>query len=423
MKLPTAIIVATLLVFVAGGVFILNKEKEITIQNVPVQQEQTPPVTEAVSTTTAESLSREELIKKSEELITQAQAVILEAQKFIVEERAKSAGVAEAREKSSSVKGIYIGGTRSVNHFKTLLDETELNGLVIDVKEAYGQNLTPSLKSLLSEFRENGNWLIARIVVFRDSSLLETNPAWYLTSTSSNATTSLPWQDEAKQYWLDPQNQEVRNYIIEFSKEVIDYGFDELQFDYIRYPDDYSSITGPEKMKTIGDFFLELSQALRNYKPSIILSADLFGYLATQFNSLDIGQRLIDAGKCFDYLSFMLYPSHFYGGFSAGYDAARGLPVLSFPYNATDTATVVSNNPYPVILRSVLASVDYLSAYGLGAKVRPWLQDFNLNYDMTRGILYDVEKIKVQIQGAEDGGASGWLLWNPSYIYTRDALE
>ena len=107
----------------------------------------------------------------------------------------------------------------------------------------------------------------------------------------------------------------------------------------------------------------------------------------------------------------------------ADYDAKRGLPALNFPYEADDITTVTPNNPYPVILRSVLSSVDYLSIYSLGAKVSPWLQDFNLSYDVNRGILYDAEKIKAQIQGAEDGGASGWLLWNSANIYTESALK
>ena len=391
------IIIIAFLASAAGGIFIFNAEKKILVENIPAASTLIP------STTSTSEIQEEKFIRKPEELINQVETLIAQTQKFIEEEKEKLALIEEVKAKSSKIKGIYIGSSRSANNFKTILDETELNGIVIDVKEAYGQNLPVSLKSLTSELHKENNWVIARMAVFRDSSLVEGKPEWYLMST-----TSLPWQDKAQQYWLDPQNEEVQNYIIEFAKKAIDYGFDELQFDYIRYPDDYDYVLGTEKIKVIGDFFSKISQELRSYKPQVILSVDLFGYVATQFNSYGTGQRLIDAGKYFDYLSFMLYPSHFYGGF-----AAKGINFL-YPD--------VVVHPYEVIYYSVDSARDYLSLLGLETKIRPWLQDFDLAVDSARGVVYDAEKIRFQIEAAQNATSSGWLLWNPSYVYTKEAL-
>ena len=431
MRPLTLIIILAFVASAAGGIFIFRRNREIVIENAPIASALAP---SALTSDVDEKTSDVEPATSTEEIIAQAQALIEEAQKFIDEEKIKSAQIAQALEKSSNVKGIYTGAVRNFNYLKGILEETELDSLVIDIKETNGLNLSASLKKSISEFHQKDIWAIARIVIFRDSSLIKEKPGWYLFSASTTAATSTAefatttnslWQDKAGQYWLDPQNEEVRNYIIEFSKKAIDYGFDELQFDYIRYPDDYDYISGGEKIKVMGDFFSKISSELRSHKPSIILSVDLFGYVATQFNSYEIGQRLIDAGQYFDYLSFMLYPSHFYGGFSVSADSKRQIPAVYLPYkddNVTSTSHLVSSNPYKVVSRSIFSAIDYLDFYGLKARVRPWLQDFDLKVDTTRGIFYDAEKVRSEISAAEDAGSSGWLLWNPSYIYTREAL-
>ena len=416
---------ATLLALIAGGIFIYKyRPTTAYVPSQPVIKNEE--VVLAESTTTPLDIAVQELLEKSAEVIAQTQKFIQEIQ--------------TAKEKSSKVRGVYLNefiansqtpiASKTRQDIVKLLDETGLNSVVIDIKEAYGPNLSLSLKTFINELHRKDAWVIARIVVFRDASLTNEKPHWYLTTTtdatstdSGQATSTMVlWQDNASQYWLDPKNEEVRNYLIEFSKKAVDYGFDELQFDYIRYPDDYDEVTGQEKIAWIGDFFAKLSQSLREYKPSVILSVDIFGYVATQFQSYEIGQRLVDAGRYFDYLSFMLYPSHFYGGFRVPPDSARQLPALYFPYQdetTTSTAHLVSNNPYNVIFRSVLQAYDYFALFGLPAKIRPWLQDFNLKADTERGIFYDAEKIKAQIQAAEDAGTAGWLLWNSANIYTN----
>lgn len=332
------------------------------------------------------------------------------------------------RARSDNVKGLYMNEfvANSSNlvaaarreKIKKLLKETELNGIVIDVKEAGGPNLPSSLKKLIEEFQGNGIWVMARIVVFRDSSLVEEKPGWYLKTKSSGEL----WQDKAGGHWLDPASTEVQDYIINFSKKVIDFGFDELQFDYIRFPSDgeVEDIAYPvydqkePKYMIIRDFSKKLLEVLKSYKPEIVLSVDLFGYVATQYVSLTIGQRLEDFAD-FDYISPMLYPSHFYSGFKVPEDSERELPALNLSYPAP--------YPYQVVYRSILSASDYFSEIGSKAKIRPWLQDFSLKVDEEKGVYYDAKKVRAQIQAAEEAGSSGWLLWNPANVYTQEALQ
>jgi hypothetical protein len=138
---------------------------------------------------------------------------------------------------------------------------------------------------------------------------------------------------------------------------------------------------------------------------------------------LEIGQRTQDASDLFDYVSFMLYPSHFYNGFMASADVQRGLPALDFKYTSATSADMVANHPYEVVLRSVLAASDLLSSLNSSTKVRPWLQDFDLAHDTKAGIYYNADRVKAQILGAKDGGAFGFLLWSASNVYTKGALE
>ncbi|MEK7503757.1 MAG: putative glycoside hydrolase [Patescibacteria group bacterium] len=436
------ILIVLFLASAIGGFFVVsNRQSPAGVelgQSLIIKE--APPVKEA---TESEDPGLKYIASEIERVAKVSAEVVAEAQKFIEEENEKKILINQALNKSSQVKGIYLNefianyqtpfAKASRENIKKMLQETELNGVVIDIKENNGPNLPDSLKAFIEELHQQDVWVIARICVFRDSSLREKKPEWYLKDSSATSSDNI-WKDPAGASWLDASSTEVQAYIVDFSKKAIDFGFDELQFDYIRFPSDgkIKNIVYPfydaktEKYEVIGGFFSKLPRDLKEYKPSIILSADLFGYLATQFQSFDIGQRLLDAGKYFDYLSFMLYPSHFYGGFRVDYDEQRGLPALRLLYKdetTTSSLNLVSSNPYSVILRSVLSSVDYLSAYGLTTKVRPWLQDFNLSYDVSRGIIYDVERVKAQIQGAEDAGSAGWLLWNSANIYTEAALK
>lgn len=371
----------------------------------------------------------------------------------------------DALEKSDNIKGIYMtaavatdNGTASKRIRQSLVDlikTTELNGVVIDIKETDGVFLPERLKDFIVELHNDNIWVIARLVVFNDTVQAKAHPEMALKRANGKL-----WLDRRGNGWLDPASYEAREYIAGIAKKAIDYGFDEIQFDYIRFPSDgdvqnaiypvWNSKTTP-KYVVLKSFFEYINKTLKDYKPDVILSADLFGYVATQANDLGIGQRIEDIGNSFDYISFMLYPSHYYSGFQVPADTGRGLPAVFFPYRGKVLKDLASNRPYEVVHRSLLFAMDVLSGKiatsslsGAAVKknatstanipeadlkpisksrLRPWLQDFDLAADTSRGIKYDAEKVKAQILATENAGASGWLLWNPSNVYTKDALK
>lgn len=394
----------------------------------------------------------EEVISRAQEAILLAKHVIAQAEQFLLEyeEKKKGVQVAEIRpripdgsEKMEQkteqgnpdfAKGIYMTALLATGKSKSatekrqqlvdLILETELNAIVIDVKEAEGPYPLSLYRDLVEELKAKGIWTIARIVVFADASMVGEHPEWYC-----KTKTGTLWQDLGSRYWLDPGNRQAQEYLISFSKNVIDAGFDELQFDYIRFPSegDLSNLVCPasqgEKSEIIEAFTAGLTSDLRAYHSDIVLSADLFGLLAVKREIPAIGQRVADFAKTFDYISFMLYPSHFYGGFEVPADQTRNLPALYFPYESADVSRIVSAHPYEVVWRSLLFASDYLTSMNSPVKLRPWIQDFSLKADTQRGIIYDAEKVKLQIRAAEDAGLSGWLLWNPLNTYTTEALK
>ncbi|MEK7082718.1 MAG: putative glycoside hydrolase, partial [Patescibacteria group bacterium] len=261
--------------------------------------------------------------------------------------------IQEAREKSSHIKGIYMtadvasdggaGATRLRNNLIRLAETTEINGIVIDVKEVCGPQYSKErLKKLIDELHAKHIWTIARIVVFKDSSQIDVHPEWYLKratrktisdqcanktylrakNSDGGKSNAIFWRDNNGGYWLDPASKDAQIYITDFTKHIIDLGFDEIQFDYIRFPSDgdvekaqFPVWDGKKpKFMILKDFFEFLYTTLKKHKPDIILSADLFGYAAIREGDVGIGQRLEDIGNSFDYVSFMVYPSHYYSG-------------------------------------------------------------------------------------------------------------
>lgn len=334
-----------------------------------------------------------------------------------LKERIEKERIKKIRERSEKIIGVYLTSHSTLSFsiysrkirekiFK-LIEEEKINGLVIDVKEAEGPKLKENLKDFLKELEKRNVWKIARIVLFRDNSLLKTRPHWYLQDKSGNI-----FKDRKGFFWLDPSKEEVKKYLISFSKKTIDFGFDELQFDYIRFPSegDLEKLvwSKEEREEIIGNFAQRLIKELKSYKKEIVLSVDLFGYLATLYRSREIGQNLAHF-KDFDFISFMLYPSHFYGGFKTD--------ELFFPYESEDISQVVSNHPYEVIYYSLISARDFLEKINSKAKLRPWLQAFDLKKDLERGIVYEKEMIFKQIKACQDASSSGYLFWNPENIY------
>lgn len=369
--------------------------------------------------------------------------------------------VAEARARSRDVRGLYMtagvasgsgdGAQRLQRRIIDLADRTEINAIVIDVKEVCGPEANDAkLKRLLAELRAKNIWAIARIVAFKDASQMIAHPDWYITrkipkpvpengcglkARETKEIAGLPvfWRDDKGGYWMDPASPGARAYLVSFAKRIIDLGFDELQFDYVRFPSDgdVSQAIYPAwdrttpRHRVLRSFFILLRDELKTYKPDVILSADLFGYVAAVHEDQTIGQRLYDIGDAFDYVSFMVYPSHYYTGLALPADPAQGLPAVSYTYAQARA------HPDVVVSRSLLQALDYfaartgtstLAATTSTPLIRPWLEDFFHEQDRLAGRPYGDAKVRMQIDAAERTTGHGWLLWNASNVYTEGAL-
>jgi len=322
-------------------------------------------------------------------------------------------------------KGIYLTAYTAANHrFDILLDlvkRTELNTMVIDVKDYTGRisfdtnsDLINELGSerihikdirgLIDELHKEGVYAIARIAVFEDNYLPGERPDLALKTRNGNL-----WRDFKGLTWVDPSSQEIWDYNVEIAKEAARVGFDEINLDYIRFPSDGATalISYPfwdgktPKKEIIKQFFEYFSQKVKPM--GVFISADLFGLTLTSPNDLNIGQWLEDAALSFDYICPMVYPSHYPTGFKGFENPAA--------------------YPYEVIYEGLTTGMERLASVSVSipdkpvAKLRPWLQDFDM------GAIYDARMVNLEKKAVYDAGAYGWLLWNPSNIYTEGALE
>ena len=300
-----------------------------------------------------------------------------------------------------------------------LIDRTELNAVVIDVKGDRGWIIYPTrveqalaagaqgpatlrdFDAMMADLKARGVYTVARIVTFKDNILATARPDLAILDTR----TGKPWIDRENLAWVDPFREEVWAYNIAIAKEAIDRGFDEVQFDYVRFPTDgklqaakYARpVTRETRLPTIAAF-LERARKELGARGAYV-AADLFGYTAFNANDTDIGQRIEELAPHLDYICPMVYPS--------GYHA--GIPGFRNPVQ----------NAYAVVRESV--RLIRTRAAHTPARVRPWLQDFK-DYAFDRRI-FGVSEIRGQIRGADEGGGSGWMLWNPRNDYTRAALR
>lgn len=331
-----------------------------------------------------------------------------------------TAGIQDIQIKPFTPKALYLSfygiGDRGLRESALrLIDETELNSLVIDVKGDRGmipykssvplavaigaQKITTvkEIRGLIGYLHQKGVYLIARIVVFKDNPLAFSRPDLAIRTQSGQT-----WLDREGLAWTDPFKREVWDYNIDIAVEAARNGFDEIQFDYVRLPDESGlkfamPNTEQTRINAITGFLSEARRRLKRY--NVFLAADIFGYVCWNLDDTDIGQRLEDLPLHLDYISPMLYPS----GFQYGIPGHR-IPVV---------------NPYAVVRLSLERAKQRT---GLPAKrFRPWLQAFK-DYAFDRRPFKDKE-IREQIRAAEGFGSDGWMLWNPRNVYSDDGLK
>ena len=315
----------------------------------------------------------------------------------------------------------YFGfGDRGIrSRVLNLLDKTELNAVVIDVKGDRGWIIYPTrvelalsagaqgpgtlrhFDVLMAELKARGIYTIARIVTFKDNILAHHRPDWAVIDTK----TGKPWIDRENLAWVDPFREEVWNYNIAIAHEAIERGFDEIQFDYVRFPTDgklaharYARPVNRETRVPAIAGFLERARRELGARGAYV-AGDVFGYTAFNENDTDIGQRIEELAPHLDYICPMVYPS--------GYHV--GIPGFRNPVK----------HSYEVVRESV--RLVRKRAAHTPVRVRPWLQDFR-DYAFDRRV-FGVAEVRDQIRGADDGGATGWMLWNPRNDYTAAALR
>jgi hypothetical protein len=328
--------------------------------------------------------------------------------------------VQDIRLKPFAPKALYLSfygiGNRTLRESALdLIEITELNALVIDVKGDRGgisymsairlagqigaQDVITikDIDGLLKSLRERGIYTIARIVVFKDEPLASARPDLAVKLPSGAV-----WSDREGLSWTDPFKKEVWDYNIAVAVEAAQHGFDEIQFDYLRFPEARGLVFSmpnihESRVKTIGEFLQTARQKLTPY--NVFLAADLFGYVCWNLDDTGIGQTLESVSEHLDYLSPMLYPSGFH----------VGIPGYSDPVA----------HPYEIVYRSLVRARE---RSGLATvRFRPWLQAFR-DYAFDRRP-YTGREIMQQIKAAEDFSSNGWMLWNPRNEYSSEGVR
>lgn len=319
----------------------------------------------------------------------------------------------------SSLKAVYMsswaaGSQKFRDHLFDLIDNTEANAVVIDIKDYTGrisfmvqdpnlikigsaQDRIPDIKEFIAKLHEKNVYVIGRISSFQDSFLINVYPE----SAVKNKEGQI-WKDYKGVKWLDAGSKPVWEYLVAIGREAHSVGFDELNFDYIRYPSDgdmkdiaYPWSGDKPRREVMKSFFAYLREQFAT--SSIPLSVDLFGLTTSSSGDLGIGQNLNDALMYFDYVSPMVYPSHFAKGF------------IGFPKPA--------EKPYEVIKYSMDSAIVKASSTEVSRdKIRPWLQAFDL------GAIYTPALVRAQIQATYDSGLNSWMLWNAGSVYDKEAL-
>ncbi len=323
----------------------------------------------------------------------------------------------------AAVRGVYVNawlfGSSRLEKLLRLADTTEINAFVIDVKDATGyltfystiptaidigansQVRAPDTRERLARLRARGVHAIARIVVARDPLLAHGKPSWAIRDVRGGF-----WHDGLGKPWVDAYNDSVWVYAAEIAREAVKLGFAEIQFDYVRFPDEplrrlaravYPAKQEGESQRASLKRHLRL---LRDHlKPmGVPFTIDVFGLTTSTDGSLGIGQRWEDLIRIADVVLPMVYPSHYRRG-------SFGLPHPN-------------GQPYSVVRRAVEDGVRRAARVPEAARIRPYLQAFTLGRPR-----YTAAEVRAQIAAVEDAGLHEWILWNARGVYPAGALR
>jgi len=323
------------------------------------------------------------------------------------------------------VKGVYLtgGSTKSskLDKLIELADTSEINTFVIDVKDDNGYLLFESetaarlnpeannhvhikdIEALMTRLKEHNIYLIARIVTFKSPIYARENPNQAIVYRSGGGL----YSDRDGLVWASAHNRELWEYNVGVAKEAADLGFNEIQFDYVRFPAisnkeryDFRNPEGESQVETIQNF---LKYAYGELSPKhVYVGADVFGWAATAINDVGIGQHWEAISNVVDYICPMVYPSH-YGANNFG---------LAVP----------DAKPYETVLQSIKDAHKRNSNIETPALIRPWIQDFTATW-VKGHIRYGANELELQIKALEEQGIDSYMVWNSGNSYSEDALR
>lgn len=331
------------------------------------------------------------------------------------------------------VKGIYMTGNtlgwkKRFHELVDLVDRTELNAVIIDIKDDFGEltyiSNIPMVKEVEADktvkdkdfigsmklLASKDIYPIARIVSFKDRTAASKRPDLAVKSKDGTV-----WRDNKGDAWLNPYNKDSWEYLVSIAEEAALNGFKEIQFDYVRFPTDgkrdlidYGKDTGEPMQDTIADFLKFARERLAPY--GVYVSADVFGLVTTVEDDMGLGQHLETLATAVDILCPMVYPSHYaLGSYGVKYPDAE-------PYRIVNTSMEIAKE-----------RIDNIETTESKAILRPWLQDFSAPWlKKSYGANYTPyggEQIRAQKKATYDADLSQWILWNAGNKYTEEGLE
>ncbi len=329
-----------------------------------------------------------------------------------------------------AVRGIYVSGNSAGStHFQSLLDlvdTTDLNAMVIDIKDDHGnvtfnveegspykdiaRNYISNPEAIMETLEKRNIYPIARVVVFKDSMLAQKRPDLSFTENGK------VWTNSRGEAFVNPFEKEVWDYNVDIAKMAADMGFQEIQFDYVRFPEgferkdeilqysmgDYKTLEMnniKKRVEAVTNFVAYAKKELKDY--DVDVSVDIFGYAATMEETPGIGQNFSRISENVDIISSMIYPSHW-----------------SNNYFGID---VPDREPYRLVSEYSKVENEVLGKLDMPPTSRPWLQDFEAPWLYNGNTQqYGKEEVEAQIKALYDHGIDEFLLWNAGNQYTKD---
>lgn len=320
------------------------------------------------------------------------------------------------------VAGIYVSGyvagnAKSMNRIINLLEQTELNTVVIDIKNDAGhitydsqvplaneigsdrQSYIPEFSKLLQTLHDKDIYVIGRLVAFKDPFLAGSKPDYAMKRKDNGQR----WKDRSGVSWVDPYHEQVRQYNLDIAREAAKLGVDEIQFDYVRFPDNGGAVDrevlfphaeGRSKSELISLFLAEAREQI--HPLGALLSADVFGLTTSVKDDMGIGQKWEAIAREVDAISPMVYPSHY----------SEGMYGVHHP----DT------DPYAIVKRAMQDAKNKNKMVTTPPIIRPWFQSFTAAW-VHPHLNYGRKEIEAQIQAAREQGVEQYLLWDPRCRY------